>query len=159
MDGEATMTTEVQIGKNRRYLPHLRKIVACIAARLGMSRKDIADAEDAVSAVCWTSIDQVGEESDDRLSIRLATHGTCMTVEISDPCVSFDPICSGHGQPTEYRPEGLERLLALTDDVEFVRGDEGTTIRLTKYAERLRPAPTVEPAHSSAIPETANLHA
>jgi anti-sigma regulatory factor (Ser/Thr protein kinase) len=154
------MTTEVQIRKNRRYLPHLRKIVACIASRLGMSGADITQAEDAVSEICGNSIDRSGGESDENLSIRLETRDRCLTVEISDPRVDFDPVCSTMSAIGEYSLSDLGRVIALTDGVELISGDEGTTIRLTKYAERLRaPCALDMQVLQSSLSPTANLQA
>ncbi|MCL6518544.1 MAG: ATP-binding protein [Armatimonadetes bacterium] len=155
------MTTEVQIRKSHRYLPQLRKIVACLAAKLGMSWKDIADTEDAVSEICSISIDRANGKCEENLFIKLVVYGTCMTVEVTDPSKAIDPKCSANGCQNEYR-QVLEwdRLLELADNVELIRGDEGTTIRIIKYADRLRNTRLAEEsAHLSAASETANLHA
>lgn len=155
------MTTEVQIKKNRRYLPQLCKIISCLAAKLGMSWKDIADTEDAVSEICSSSIDRINAESEGNLFIKLTVYGTCMTVEITDPCLEFGSIRSGKEYQNEYR-QNLEwnRLMELADSVELIHGGEGTTIRITKRAERPQPELTLEEQrHLSPSAETANLHA
>jgi|GEM_PF-2500808 len=137
------MTTEVQIRKHRRYLPHIRKIVACIAAKLGFSRLDLDETEEAVEAVCAGSMDRA-EGIDDSLLIRLDAHDQCLTVEITDPCIDFDPLCSSPLGAEGFLSLGVPSALRFTDGVELIRGDEGTTIRLTKYANKLRPPCEVE---------------
>jgi anti-sigma regulatory factor (Ser/Thr protein kinase) len=143
------MTTEVHIKKSRSYLPHLRKIISCVAARLGMSRKDIQDAEEAVSTVCLNSIDRASQGHDGNLSIKLDTSGAYMTVEITDPCIDFDPICAG----ACFGNNGgsLESISRLADSVEFIRGEEGTTIRIVKRAKKETAASAASPPQEPAL--------
>lgn len=153
------MTTEVQIKKHRRYLPHLRKVVACIAQRLGMSRSDIVEAEEAVAQVCESSMAELGNDSEQSLRIRVETFVNGLTVEIIDPCFAFDPLCSQSTLEEMADADGIARALMLADNVELVMGDEGTTIRLTKYAEKLRShcGNGAETVQSSAPLPTASL--
>ncbi|MHB0997826.1 MAG: hypothetical protein ACYC27_01155 [Armatimonadota bacterium] len=124
------MTTEVQIKKNRLYLPYLRKVVSCLAEKLGMSGHDIEVTENAVSDICATSID-LASDMQYGLHIKLNTIGRCMTVDITDPSVKYDQL---------YIDEWFCKLnesgsyMELADDVEFFGSDEGATIRITKYA-------------------------
>ncbi len=149
------MTTEIQIRKKHTYLPLLRKIVACVAARLGMNRKCIQEAQETVSEICAESIEAAGGAPDSNLSIKLDTYGDYVSMEITDPCVDFDPVCSGDCFGSKESEERLARVFNLADKVELVRGSEGTTIRVIKYARALSGEPA-RPLHQS---HTSTLHA
>lgn len=134
------MTTEIQIKRSRSYLPHLRRIVSCVAARLGMSRKDIQETEDAVSEACLTSIEMAPGCQDPSLSIRLTTCGTYLTVEISDPYVDSD---SKYQERLACLKSDIddERAGRSLDGIELVRGEIGATIRITRHARVYDSAP------------------
>lgn len=153
MDGEAAMTTEVQIRKSRTHLPYLRKIVARVAATLGMNRTNVQETEEAVNEICFRSIEAADGNPESSLSIRFDTHEDYMTVEITDHYTGFDPTLSGHGIAGEESERGRERVFDLADKVEFIRGDEQTTIRITKYARALArdSAPSVGQSPTSTL--------
>ncbi len=127
------MTTEVQIRKSRNYLPHLRKVVACLAAGLGMSRNEAQDTEDAVNEICTSSIEAANGSADGSLSIKLHTCDNCMTVEICDPACAFTPCESGQWLSGATSAGTFQKVRRLADEVEFMPADQGTTIRFTKY--------------------------
>lgn len=128
------MTTEIQIRKSRNYLPHLRKVVACLAAGLGMSRREAEDAEEAVNEICASSIEAANGASDGSLSIKLHTCEDCMTVEISDPACAFTPSQSGQWLIGAASAGTYRKVRRLADEMKFMPASEGTTIRLTKRA-------------------------
>lgn len=127
------MTTEVQIRKNRLYLPYLRKVVSAIAARLGMNSADIEVTEDVVSEICQTAIDAEAD-SNGNLLIKLDINGSCMTVEINDPSMQYDPIVFEKlfGRFHIIR-ETAGRNTPAEEDIEYLRADEGIIIRLRRY--------------------------
>ena len=136
MDGRKQLTTEVQIRKSRSHLLHLNKILSLIASGLGMSRKDIEETETMVNEVCMTSIERT-PDAQENLSVKLTTHDTHMTVEITDRSTEFDLVCT-EGLSGDYNRFGnLERFCHLVDGLDFIRGEMGTTIRITKYANKL----------------------
>jgi hypothetical protein len=128
------MTTEVQIRKNRTYLPHLRRVVACLASTMGMSCKEAEATEEAVTEVCTSSIEASNGSADGSLSIRLDAHDNCMTVEICDPSCSYTPCETGQWLVGATSAGTFQKIRRLADEVEFMPAGEGTTIRLTKYA-------------------------
>ena len=147
MDEQSVTTTEVQIRKSLSYLPHLHRIVSCIASRLGMSRKDVEETKKAVSEVCANSINAASDGQDGRLSIKLSTQGEYMMVEITDPCMNLDAVRDGGQSSGGNGHSGvLERIRHLMDSVELIGGDVGATIRITKCARKpartpAKPAP------------------
>lgn len=138
-DRTSGITTEVHIRKNHSHLPHLCKIVSCMAGRLGMNRKDIEATEITVSEVCRNSIDLGWNCQTGDLSIKFSTHETYMTVEVTDPSGDFGPVSSGDYIDSLVRPGILEKLSKLTDGVELVKENESYTIRITKYAQKPEP--------------------
>ena len=101
-----------------------------------MNREDIEDTERAVSEVCSESMDYL---QDGNLSIKLSTQEKFMTIEITDPSVIFDPNTTGGWLSAGYPPV-FERIHQLADDVELFCSQEGATVRITKYAEKLEKA-------------------
>lgn len=143
------MTTDVQIRKNHLHLPHLRRVVSCIAAGLGMKREDIEDTERAVSEVCSESMDDL---QDGNLYIKLSAQEKFMTIEITDPSVIFDPNSAGGWLSGAGYPPVFERIHHLADDVELFCGQEGATVRITKYAEKLeKAAPYLTPIGTTSL--------
>jgi hypothetical protein len=128
------MTTEIQIRKSRNYLPHLRKVVACLAVGLGMSRREAQDAEEAVNEICASSIEAANGGPEGSLSIKVDTCEDCMTVEISDPACAFTPSQSGQWLIGATSAGTYRKVRRLADEMEFMPASEGTTIRLTKRA-------------------------
>ena len=131
------MTTEIQIRKSRNYLPHLCKVVAYLAARLGMSRNEAQETEEAVNEICVSSIEAANGSMDYSLSIRLDAQDDRMTVEISDPACAFTPTENGQWLIGATSAGTFRRVRRLADEVEFVPARQGTTIRVTKYARRI----------------------
>lgn len=156
MREEARMTTEVQIRKSRSYLPHLRKVVACLAAGLGMSRREAQDTEEAVNEICASSIEAASDNAGGSLCIKLHTCENCMTVEISDPLCAFTPADGGQWLVGATSACTFQKVRRLADEVEFMPAPEGTTIRFIKYARETGNPAVVRSLHH--LPTT-TLHA
>lgn len=150
------MTTEVQIRKSRNYLPHLRRVVSCLAVGLGMSRSEAQDAEEAVNEICTSSIEAANGSADGSLSIKLHTCEDRMTVEISDPVCAFTPSDGGQWLAGATSAGTFQKVRRLADEVEFMPADQGTTIRFTKYARESGSRTVVRSLHH--LPTT-TLHA
>lgn len=142
------MTTEVQIRKSRNYLPHLRKVVACLAAGLGMSRREAEDAEEAVNEICASSIEAANGDAGGSLSIKVQTCEDCMTVDISDPECAYTPSGGGRWLVGATSACTYRKVRRLADEMKFIPASEGTTIRLTKRA-RATARTMVPSAHHS----------
>ncbi|HUV05310.1 MAG TPA: ATP-binding protein [Armatimonadota bacterium] len=127
------MFTEVQIKKCDSHLARLRRIVSCIGAGLGMSRKEIEETENAVNEACLRTADS---SSDGSVSVKLGADDSHMTVEVTDPYSDSGAACSGDSQHDAI----LERIGHLVDRVEVVRGPEAITVVITKYAAKQDPA-------------------
>lgn len=149
------MTTEVQIRKSRNYLPHLRKVVACLAAGLGMSRREAEDAEEAVNEICASSIEAAEGNAEGSLSIKVQTCEDCMTVDISDPACAFKPSDGGQWLCGAASAGTYRKVRRLADEMKFIPASQGTTIRLTKRA-RATTRRIVPSTHQS---PTSTLHA
>lgn len=150
------MTTEVQIKKDRSYLPHLRRVVALLATGLGMSRSESQATEEAVTEICTSSIEAAEEGTEGSLCIKLDAHDDCITVDICDSACSYTPSESGQWLVGAASAGTYQRIRRLADDVQFMPAEQGTTIRLTKYAREIG-ARSVTPSLDQ-LP-TSTLHA
>lgn len=130
------MTTEVQIAKNRSYLPHLRRVVSLLAKGLGMTSSESQAAEEAVTEVCESSI-EAAEGAKGSLCIKLEAHDDCMTVDICDPACSYTPSEGGQWLVGVASAGTYQKIRRLADDVQFMPAGQGTTVRLTKYAREI----------------------
>ena len=133
------MTTEVQISKCSSHLSHLRTVVSFAAARLGMSRKEIEETQSAVNEICQRSIDLAADHQDANLSVKLAVFDDYMTVEITDPCVHVSSLMT-----TEFygcHSNILETVGQLADRVDITRNEDGSTVKIMKYASRVNSTP------------------
>lgn len=151
------MTTEVQIKRSSLYLSHLKKIISCVASKLGMSAKKIEDTESAVSETCLNSINNISDYCGGKLWIKLSTDDASMTVDITDPYMDFEAVCSPGNATYDSYARGLDHVKLLVDNMEFIRESEGVTIRLTQYARHDENSfVTMVPQLS--VLEPANLH-
>jgi hypothetical protein len=131
MDGYNRLTTEVTIKNNCSYTPYLKRVIACIGNAIGMPDKGVDETARALSdvcrALCDCSPDGVG------LSIAFKPYESHLAVEVSDPLLKINPFIQGSGTADNSLFKQLEECVSLTDGIEVVGGDNGTTIRITKH--------------------------
>lgn len=136
------MTTEVHIRKSHSHLTHICRIVSCIGAGLGMTRKNIKDVERAVSEICLNSMDMI-KPQEGNLTIKFSTQETYMEVEIADPSMGFNANYSNGWFNDCGHSHIIESLSQLADSVEFIRGDGDATVKIIKYVQKLEKAPVL----------------
>lgn len=110
------------------YLPRVRRIAACVAESVGMDRDEVEDTALAVNEACANAIRHGSPNGlEDRVLVSLDSSSRGLTAEISD--------CGGTGpgiQPPDRGGLGVYLMRALTDDVQFLPGKSGLTVKLTK---------------------------
>ncbi|MGH9209425.1 MAG: ATP-binding protein [Acidimicrobiales bacterium] len=133
----------LEIPARPAYLSLVRLVVdaavGSLAPGLGGARLD--DLKLAVTEACSNAIEaNQSAWSDAPVVLRCELDDTTVTVEVADRGGGFDP----HGitslpsatDPTRLRYEsglGIPLMKTLTDEIVFVPGPDGTTVRLTVY--------------------------
>lgn len=146
MNTQNGSATEVQIRKCESHIQRLRIVVSCVAAQAGMNRKEIEEAQNAVSEVCLRAMTPTPKDPDGQLSIRLWAQSGCLSVEITDKSPNCERLYVGELASERERTEIAERVGTLADKVELIRNGDSITIVLTKYAGQAQPTRTT-PAH------------
>ena len=126
-----TLTTVTLRGPD--YLRRVRRIVACLAASVGMEEEESGDAALALTEACVNAMRYGSPYGlEDHVFVTLQAQGRTLKAEVTD--------CGGPDAFAEDAEEGMGiRLMrALSDEVEFVRRSSGLTVRLFKCAKRQR---------------------
>lgn len=114
------------------YLPRVRRIAACVAESVGMDRDEVEDATLAVNEACANAIRHGSPQgAEDRVFVSLSSSIRGLTAEITD--------CGGRSAVIEQQDHGglgVYLMRALTDEVQFVPGTAGLTVKLTKRPAR-----------------------
>jgi serine/threonine-protein kinase RsbW len=132
--------TEISLPSSAEYLPHLRKIISCFAASVGMGSQEIQDAKLAFNEACSNAIrhgSPMGEENS--INIRLLTNSQYIVTEVTDEGTGFDPLSLPPKDVSTPGGLGIPLMKALSDNVEFEKNGHGMTVRMVKKAKmRLR---------------------
>lgn len=115
------------------YLKRVRKVVACLAASVGMDEEESDDAALALTEACVNALRYGSPHGlEDHVFVTLQAQGRTLTAEVTD--------CGGRDAFGDDAEEGMGiRLMrALSDEVEFVRGSSGLTVRFSKCAKHHR---------------------
>lgn len=135
MSAGSDPVTEIKVASSPNYLPHLRKIIACIAASAGMDTQEIQDAKLALNEACANAIRHGSPKGDDNfIHIRLSRHDRSVITEVTDEGSGFDPADVAVRDPARPGGLGIPLMKALSDRVEFEQNGKGMTVRLTKQA-------------------------
>jgi len=128
--------TELSITIDSRpdHLPRLRTVVDCLATDLGMTPEETQDTKLLVTEACANAIRHGSPNGrDDSVQIRLVADFSGMLVEVTDQGDGFDVDSLATPAPAR-RPGGLgiPLMKSLSDQVEFLRTEQGMTVRLYK---------------------------
>lgn len=134
---------ELEIPARPAYLSLVRLVVdaavASLAPGLGSSRLD--DLKLAVTEACSNAIEAHRSAwSDEPVMVRCELDDRMVTVEVADRGGGFDPgglsTLPAATDPMRLRYEsglGIPLMRTLADELVFVPGSDGTTVRLTVY--------------------------
>lgn len=115
------MTTEIQIDKNRRYLPYLKTVFNTIASRIDLNSSDIKTAEQLLSKACFSNSDS-DEIVEGKLIIRFNAECLYMTIEILDTerLTNSSPVCEFHSE-----------FITNSENIASYKSMEGRIIRIS----------------------------
>ena len=126
-------TIKMEIPANPDYVSILRLTTSGIANKLGFSMDDIEDMKVAVSEACSNA---VKHSEDNKVSINFNLLNNGIQIEIIDNGKGYDVDSIETPDLTNPKEGGLGLFIiqTLMDDVNISsRGNQGTTIKMTKY--------------------------
>lgn len=131
--------TEISLPSSAEYLPHLRRIISCLAASVGMGSQEVQDAKLAFNEACSNAIRHGSPQGENNfINIRFITNSQWIMTEITDEGAGFDPSTLPPKDTSTPGGLGIPLMKALTDNVEFEKNGRGMTVRLTKRAKDKR---------------------
>ena len=126
-----TLTTVTLKGPD--YLRRVRRIVACLAASVGMDQEESDDAALALTEACVNAMRYGSPHGlEDHVLVTLQAQGRTLKAEVTD--------CGGPDAFADNAKEGMgiHLMRTLSDEVEFVRQSSGLTVRFSKSAKHHR---------------------
>ena len=126
-------TIKMEIPANPDYVSILRLTTSGIANKLGFSMDDIEDMKVAVSEACSNA---VKHSEDNKVSINFNLLNNGIQIEIIDNGKGYDVDSIETPDLTNPKEGGLGLFIiqTLMDEVNISsRGNQGTTIKMTKY--------------------------
>ena len=134
---------QLSLPTEARYVGMMRNVAQCVMSDVGVPDDANEDVQLAVTEACANAVrhSDTGE-----YSVRLEVGDEGCEVEVVDLGSGFEPAeIKQQGEEFESG-RGLWLMQALVDDLQFVRGDDGTHVRLRKqwgdlHLEQPEPAP------------------
>ncbi|MPZ73047.1 MAG: ATP-binding protein [Nitriliruptorales bacterium] len=121
---------QLSLPTEARYVGMMRTVTSAVMSDMGVPQEANNDVQLAVTEACANAVrhSDVGE-----YVVRLALGDERCEVEVVDLGGGFEP--ADFPAPTAAEHEsgrGLQLMQELVDDLQFVRADDGTHVRLTK---------------------------
>lgn len=135
----AQIELRLSLPRDARYVTVLRRVSGSLLRGLDVPETSIDDVTVALSEACTNVIRHA--QGTEEYGVRLSVHADHCTIEVCDIGPGFDAstIQSDSVTPDEVVDaedgRGLPLLQALMDDLQFMREDQTTTVRLIKRWE------------------------
>lgn len=141
------MLTEIQVIRGNSHLHYLRRIVSCVGAQIGMSRREIEEAHKVMSEICGgTPRTSTARQVNDCVYVKLCADDSAMTIEITDSTEDQPRVQSLQNQDDmAHAVDLVERIKSLVDRIELIRGDGIVTLLITKYVRKHDQSPLGSP--------------
>lgn len=141
----AQIELQLSLPRDARYVSLLRRVSESLLRGLEVPAETVDDVSVALSEACGNVIRHA--EGTNEYGIRLSVGSTTCEIEVCDLGPGFDRKMLGEAErvPSIDAADGAEDgrglplLRALMDDLQFVREDETTTVRLIKRWDGLVP--------------------
>lgn len=135
---DSPAVVELRIPCKPEFVGVARLAILGVASRMRFSYDEVEDVRLAVGEACTTSVDwaERNGRTDTDITLRSEISPNELVVEIIDQAgTRSDASREGEG---EQEPENLGALLItlLVDEVEVVPNNEGTHVRMVKYARQ-----------------------
>jgi serine/threonine-protein kinase RsbW len=132
----AQIELQLTLPRDARFVAILRKVTSSLLRGLEVPDESVDDVTVALSEACGNVIQHA--RGTDEYGVRLSVEADHCSIEVRDLGPGFDPSALAEdAAPLEEVAEaedgrGIPLLQALMDDLEFVRDDDTTTVRLVK---------------------------
>ncbi len=125
---------QLSLPTEARYVGMMRNVAQCVLEDLGVPEEASADVQLAVTEACANAVrhSDVGE-----YSVHLAVGEQGCEVEVVDEGSGFEPADITERGTEFENGRGLWLMQALVDDLQFVRGSDGTHVRLIKQWDEI----------------------
>ncbi len=131
---ESPARVELRIPCKPEYVGVARLAILGVASRMRFSYDEVEDVRLAVGEACTTSVDwaERNGKTDSEIVLRSEISSDKLTVDIIDESGSRN---DGHqNEPDQEENLGALLITLLVDEVEVVPHENGTHIRMVKYA-------------------------
>lgn len=133
----AQIELQLHLPRDARYVSLLRRVADSLLRGLGVPDESVDDVTVALSEACGNVIRHA--EGTDEYGVRFAVGESACEIEVCDLGPGFDRgvLEQAAAEPLESLVinedgRGLPLVRALMDEMQFVREDETTTVRLIK---------------------------
>lgn len=133
----AQIELQLSLPRDARYVSLLRKVADSLLAGLDVPRDTVDDVTVALSEACGNVIRHAAGTNE--YAVRLGVDHSVCEIEVRDLGPGFDGAVLAEAEQAPEDPiaaaedgRGLPLLRALMDDLQFVRDDNTTTVRLIK---------------------------
>ena len=134
-DNKSSTCVELKIPCKPEFVGVARLAILGVASRMKFSYDEVEDIRLAVGEACTTSVEwaERNEKADTELTLSSEIGSDKLVVDIYDSAGDREDESRGGA---EHEPENLGALLItlLVDEVTVVPKDEGTHVRMVKYA-------------------------
>jgi len=120
---------ELSLPTEARYVGMMRNVAECVLSDLGVPDEANSDIQLAVTEACANA---VRHSDTGQYSVHLAVGSDGCEVEVVDEGSGFEPTDITQNGSEFESGRGLWLMQALVDDLQFVRGSDGTHVRLIK---------------------------
>jgi serine/threonine-protein kinase RsbW len=122
---------ELHLPRDSRYVTILRTVAACLLRDMKVPDEPAHDVQLVLSEACGNVVRHAKDTLE--YSVTLAVDDDGCEIEVRDLGPGFRPAAPGQPQdPASEAGRGLLLMRALVDDLQFIRGDDATRVRLVK---------------------------
>ena len=126
---------QLSLPTEARYVGMMRSVANCVMTDLGVPDDANTDVQLAVTEACANAV-RHSDEGEYIVHLAFGDYGC--EVEVVDMGSDWSPAEIRQSDTDFESGRGLWLMQALVDDLEFVRGDDGTHVRLRKQWGEIR---------------------
>jgi serine/threonine-protein kinase RsbW len=124
----AQIELQLTLPRDARFVAILRRVATSLLEGLDVPEESVDDVTVALSEACGNVIQHA--RGTEEYGVRLAVEADQCSIEVRDLGPGFDTSTLAEEPAPDGR--GIPLLQALMDDLEFVRDEDTTTVRLVK---------------------------
>lgn len=121
---------QLSLPRDARYVHVMRSVAERVLDELNAPDQAVDDVRVALSEACANVVRHAAGSSE--YTVRFAAAADGCEVEILDLGPGFDPEGRPAAVPDDETGRGLALMRALVDDLEFLRSEDSTRVRLVK---------------------------